>query len=379
MHSHLNRRAVIGAGGALAFSACSSKGANVLDQKSASNARLYIDGLSFLRGTSTNEDVKQSGLHAAIIDASEVTEITHPDGSLGWIRTFEACDAYIDAVTASTRDTYTDTFIASKGSEIDQNGKMAAFLQFQSCEPIEDDLDRIAYFHNKGLRVLQFTHHHDNLFAGGALEAEQSGLTALGRDGLAEMNRLKIIPDVSHSSEPTAIDVGKASTSPFILSHGACRALVNHPRCASDKMIKAVATSGGVMGIFMMSFWLTADDIPTLDHFIANIRHLVNVGGIDAAAIANDFPMNGQQALRDLGNDNAEGVKQYHAWWQSLHARGVPGFAILPEHVVIPELNNINRMRLIERALEADPSFRARDIDKIMGGNWRRVLTDVLG
>ncbi|MDN3646627.1 membrane dipeptidase [Pontixanthobacter aestiaquae] len=372
----LDRRSMIGASASWAVAACSPlKTSGPI--KPPSSGRLYIDGLSFLRGDS--EDVNRSGLHAAIIDASKVTEITREDGSRGWIRTFEACDENIDAVIGSTKGTYPQAFIAKKGSEINQQGKLAVFLQFQSCEPIEDNLDRIGYFHDKGLRVLQFTHHHDNLFAGGALEAKQSGLTALGKDGLREMNRLKIIPDVSHSSEPTALDVGQLTQSPFILSHGACRAIVDNPRCASDKMIRAVADSGGAMGIFMMTFWLTNDPEPNVSHYLDNLRHLVNVGGIDAAAIANDYPMSGQQELRALNNNNAEGVKQYHEWWQSIHNSGVPGFSQLPAHVIIPELNNIDRMRLIEQALEADPFFTRSDIDKIMGDNWRRVLTEVLG
>lgn len=377
MKIRFDRRSFLGSTGALALSACNLNHSTKLANSSSDIDRLYIDGLSFLRGDC--DDIRRSGLQAAIIDASKVTVVTNADGSEGYIRTFEACDQNLDLIIASSQKQDSKTFIAKKGSEIVKNDKMAMFLQFQSCEPIGDDLDRIGYFHRKGLRVLQFTHHHNNLFAGGALEAQQSGLTNLGVDGLAEMNRLKVIPDVSHSSESTTLDVGKYSKSPFILSHGACRAIVDNPRCATDEMIRTIASSGGVVGIFMMSFWLTTDPYPDVDHYIANIRHLANVGGIDVAAIANDYPMSGQQELIAIDNNNAEGVKQYHEWWQSIDNRGVPGFSTLPSHVVIPELNNVNRMRLIENALEADPFFGSSDIDKIMGENWRRVLTDVLG
>lgn len=370
-----NRRGFI-AGGAFALSACGSTSLKPDSQAQAAADRLYIDGLSFLRGEVS--DFERSGLHAAIVDISDYEEITRPDGSLGWVRTFAACDKSIDAVGDVTSNTFKTAYVAKKGSDIDREKGVAIFLQFQSCEPIEDDLGRIEYFHNKGLRLLQLTHHHDNLFAGGAIEPKQSGLTPLGRDGVAEMNRLKIIPDVSHASELTALEVAEISNTPIILSHGACRAIVEHPRCASDNMIRAVAGSGGVMGVFMMSFWLTTDPEPTVDHYIAHLRHLANIGGMEAVAISNDFPPAGQLALRELNNDNAEGVKQYHDWWRSMHERGVPGYATLPKHVVIPELNNPDRMQLIERALEAEPFFSAADIDKIMGENWRRVLNDVL-
>ena len=61
-----------------------------------------------------------------------------------------------------------------------------------------------------------------------------------------------------------------------------------------------------------------------------------------------------------------------------MRARGVPGFDFTPEHVVIPALNNINRMQLIAEALQTS-GFRGREIDSIMGRNWTRVLNNVLG
>ncbi len=87
--------------------------------------------------------------------------------------------------------------------------------------------------------------------------------------------------------------------------------------------------------------------------------------------------MAGQEDLRKLNNDNREGVKTYLGWWQAMHARGVPGFEFTPEHVVIPELNNLNRMSLIAEELQKN-GFKSRQIDRIMGRNWTRVLTEVL-
>ena len=73
-----------------------------------------------------------------------------------------------------------------------------------------------------------------------------------------------------------------------------------------------------------------------------------------------------------------KGVKGYLDWWRAMDKRGVPGFGWTPEHVVIPEFNNIHRMERIAATL-ARARFTGGEIDKIMGGNWRRVLTDVLG
>src|SRR5262249_37856399 len=135
------------------------------------------------------------------------------------------------------------------------------------------------YFQGKGLRVLQITHNHTNEWAAAYLEPAPGGLTAIGIEGLAELNRLRVIPDVSHASEQTALEVARRSRTPFIISHSACRAVFDNPRCASDELIRALANRGGVMGVFMMSMFLTASDQPVPADFVAHVKHLVKVGG----------------------------------------------------------------------------------------------------
>jgi membrane dipeptidase len=192
------------------------------------------------------------------------------------------------------------------------------------------------------------------------------------------MNALGIIPDVSHASDLTALDTAKASRAPVILSHGAARAIVQNARCAPDTVIKAIADSGGVVGIFMMTFWLTNDPTPTVDHVIAQLRHVIKVGGIDAVGIANDYPLTGEAGLVAAGNDNAKGIRGYLGWWNAMRERGVMGFDRTPTHVVVPELNNIRRMHTLHEALEKR-GFSATEMEKIMGGNWIRVLKATLG
>lgn len=333
-----------------------------------------IDGLSFL--PENLEEIRQAGLTAMICDVSQVEEVRDADGTPRYQRNFGVNDASLDAAISRIDDSE-QVFVAKRGSDIGLKPGCAAFLQFQSCETIGEDLRRIAYFHAKGLRVLQLTHHNDNKFAGGAIETEQSGLTELGRAGIAEMNRVGLLPDVSHGSVPTILEAAQASRSPVVYSHGACRAIVDHPRCITDEGIRAIADKGGVVGIFMMSFWLTTDSQPNIDHLTAHIRHAVNIGGIDAVGISNDFPMAGQENLRRLNNDNAEGVKEYLGWWQAMRKLGIPGYEVDPQHVVIPELNNLSRMMTIRKAL-LDDGFSQTEVSKIMGGNWQKLLVEVL-
>jgi membrane dipeptidase len=127
-----------------------------------------------------------------------------------------------------------------------------------------------------------------------------------------------------------------------------------------------------------MSFWLTTDPEPSLEALVKQLRHLIKVGGIETAAIANDYTLRGEMSLAKLNNNNTEGIKNYLAWWDSVARQGVYGFDKQPTHVVIPELNNLNRLFTIHAALEKN-GFKPSEIEKIMGGNWIRVLSDSLG
>lgn len=339
----------------------------------------YVDGLSFL--SPDPGDLGKSGLAAIILDISSVARVPTTDGSIRYFRSFEAC---AQSITKMRRELLSGRTpgarLITHGSEIRQaygEGTTGIVFQFQGCEPIGEALWRLDLFYELGLRVLQITHHNDNAWGGGAIEKNWSGLTKVGREGVERLNALGIVPDVSHGSDLTAIDTVKTSRKPVILSHGGARAFVNNARCAPDEVIRAVAGSGGVMGIFMMTMWLTTE-APTVDAYVRQIRHVVKVGGIEAVGIANDYTVAGQLEAAKLNNDNARAIEDYYAWWDSVAAQGVLGFDTRPQHVVIPELNNVRRMFLIHAALEK-AGFAAREIELIMGGNWMRVLTDTLG
>jgi membrane dipeptidase len=336
----------------------------------------YVDGLTFF--SQNPADIAASGLSAFISDVSAGEQVKQADGSTRYFRSFEACAR---SITQQKRRLDTGqvpgAFLATRGAEIagaHRAGRTAVFFQFQGCEPIGDALWRLDLFHALGLRVLQITHHHDNAWGGGAIERHWSGLTTVGRAGVERMQALGIMPDLSHGSDLTALDVLRMSTRPVIVSHGAARAIVNNARCTSDAVIRGVADSGGLIGIFMMSFWLTNDPRPSVDAYIAQIRHVIKVGGLDAVGIANDYPVSGEASAVAAGNDNAKVIGNYHPWWESIAKMGVLGFDTQPTHVVIPELNNVRRMFLIHEALDR-AGFRAGEVEKIMGANWIRVLS----
>ena len=339
----------------------------------------YVDGLSFL--SPDPADVARSGLTAFICDVSAGEQVKTTDGSVKFYRSFEACARSITAMRRRLlAGGIPNAFLATRGSDVDdawKSGRTAVFFQFQGCEPIGDQLWRIDLFHELGLRVLQVTHHNDNPWGGGAIEKTWSGLTKVGTEGIERLNALNIVPDLSHGSDPMALDVLKTSKKPVIISHGGARALVPTARCAPDEVIRGVGKSGGVMGIFMMSMWLTTDATPTVESYVKQIRHVANVAGIEAVGIANDYTIAGELSAAKAGNDNAKIISNYFAWWDSVNRQGVMGFDARPQHAVIPELNNVRRMFLLEAALRKS-GFSSTEVEKIMGGNWIRVLKQTL-
>lgn len=350
---------------------------SVTAQASIAKAAIpFVDGLA-LDILDEPANVRASGLTAVVTDISAIEEVPTPDGSPRWQRTFEATTRKMVEARQRLR-TIPDVFMATDGVSIRtafKKNQTAVFFQVQGGgEIVREDLSRIDLLNELGLRILQITHHNDNPLGGGSIERTTSGLTKLGHDALANLNALGVIPDLSHSSDQTGRDVLRASKKPVIISHGAVRAIVNNARCTPDEIIRGVADSGGVMGIFSMSFWLTDDPVPTVESYIKQIRHVINVGGIDAVGIANDFPLSGEASVNAANGDNAVAVKGYLPWWESVAKLGVLGFDRRPSHVAIPALNSIARIHTIHTALVSS-KFKPAEIEKILGANWIRVLS----
>jgi membrane dipeptidase len=345
----------------------------------AKNKRLFIDGLSFVPEDAL--DVKASQLDSYIADISAIEEVKLSDGSVNYKRTYQACMKSIKEKSANMLANPSIYHIAHKGSEIataKQADKCAVFLQIQGADCVEGGLEQVDEFHALGLRVLQLTHHYNNLYAGGALSLDQRGLSKLGIDLIDKLESKHMLIDLSHASVESAQDTLARAKGPIVQTHGAARAIINNARCTPDHILKGIADSGGVFGVFMMSWWLTNEQVPRPEHYVEHLKHVRNVAGIDAVAIANDYPLRGHEIALASGNNNAIAIKGYDSWWQGLGKKGVLGFDQDVSHIVIPELNHIKRMRSIEYQL-SKAQFSSTDIDKMMGENWQRVLVDVLG
>ena len=140
--------------------------------------------------------------------------------------------------------------------------KTGVLIAIEGGYAIENDLVLLREFYRAGVRLMTLTHWtgSDWADASGDEKPVHGGLTEFGESVIAEMNRLGMIIDVSHSHDDTFWDVIRLSKAPVVASHSCCRALAPHHRNLSDEMLKALAEKGGVVGI---NFWpgFLRDDI----------------------------------------------------------------------------------------------------------------------
>ncbi|MCW6076526.1 dipeptidase [Clostridium sporogenes] len=171
------------------------------------------------------------------------------------------------------------------------NNKISAFLTIEEGTALEGSLYNLRNFYRLGVRLITLTWNFPNEigFPNCKKEFMNKGLTAFGLKVVEEMNKLKIIIDVSHLSDGGFYDVAKHSKSPFVASHSNARAITNHPRNLTDDMIKILSNKGGVMGINFEKTFLGQSEEGKISEMIAHIRHIRNVGGIDVLCIGSDF------------------------------------------------------------------------------------------
>ncbi|MCJ7497158.1 MAG: dipeptidase, partial [candidate division Zixibacteria bacterium] len=145
--------------------------------------------------------------------------------------------------------------------KINKKGRIACVLGLEGGHSIEGNIALLRTFHRLGVRYVTLTWENSNLLASSAADtsSQKGGLTELGKDVIKEMNRLGMIVDVSHLSEQAFWEVMELSKAPVIASHSCVKAICNHYRNLTDEQIKAIAGSGGVIGINFFSGYLDDD------------------------------------------------------------------------------------------------------------------------
>ncbi len=169
------------------------------------------------------------------------------------------------------------------------SGKVASVLSIEGGEALEGELSALFMFYKLGVRLITLTWNYANEIADGICEPRGGGLTEFGREVVKEMNRLKMVVDVSHLSEKGFWDVAEISEAPFIASHSCVKKLCNHPRNLTDEQIKAIINIGGCIGVNFYPEFLTEGKVCTSEDIIRHIDYICNLGGIYNVGFGSDF------------------------------------------------------------------------------------------
>lgn len=194
---------------------------------------------------------------------------------------------------------------AAEARKAREDGKRFAFLVIEGMEPVGDWLERLEQYARWGTRVGMLTWNEENLLATGAGGDPDRGLTALGREALRRMQRLGILPDVSHTSDQTFWDILKQAEGPVIASHSNCRALCNVRRNLTDDQLRAIRDTGGVVGVNVYHRFVHAEPRQQTAAMLArHAAHMAEVMGPEHVACGFDFC-----EYFGPGNEGCEGME----------------------------------------------------------------------
>jgi membrane dipeptidase len=246
---------------------------------------------------------------------------------------------------------------------------MGLIYGFQDTSMLDGDLTRLSTFHDLGLRICQVTYNRRNLMGDGCLEEADAGLSRLGLEFIAEVNRLRIVLDLSHSGRRTIAEGIAASKAPMAISHTGCRALADLPRNTDDASLKALADKGGVAGIYFMPFLRTSGQ-PHAEDVLLHLEHAVNVCGEDHVGLGTDGTISG-----------IEISEAYRDWFRkSVEDRVKAGISAPGESpdvfTLIPEYNEPLRFKKLADDL-ARRGWKSVRIEKVLGANFARLFSGV--
>jgi membrane dipeptidase len=196
---------------------------------------------------------------------------------------------------------------------ITQGGRIAVVFDLEDSRPLDNDLDNLAVLADLGVRTLLPTYNRANRAGSGCLDTTDSGLTSWGRSIVNEMNRVGIVPDGSHCSARTGLDMCEISTGPVIYSHSYMRAIWDHPRNISDDQARACAATGGVIGITGVGIFL-GPNTPTLEAMTRHLEYAVDLVGIEHVGISSDFSFDAADFIDELTRNPVMFDDSYTRW-----------------------------------------------------------------
>lgn len=256
-------------------------------------------------------------------------------------------------------------FMGRTGDDVRQaaaDGRTAVFFGYQNPSPIEDDIGLIEICHTLGARFMQLTYNNQSLLASGCYEDDDTGVTRFGKQAIAEMNRVGLVIDMSHSGERSTLEAIEISERPIAITHA--NPAWWHPalRNKSDDVLRALTDAGGMLGFSLYPHHLKDSTACTLDSFCSMIGEAAERYGVEHLGLGSDL-------CQDQPDSVVEWMRNGRWSKQTDYGEGsasAPGFPPQPSW-----FSDSRHFGNIASGLAA-VGFEAADVDALMGGNWLR-------
>mgnify|MGYP002033280045 FL=1 len=324
--------------------------------------RLILDALGEIRLThpmSLIDDVLDSGTNSVAVT------LTDPKvyGEAAFTAALADLAAYDHHVT-SHADRLAKALTVGDIDAARADNRLALVYQLQNSTPVQKDLDRVDLLYGLGVRSIQLTYNYQNYVGAGCRERRDAGLTVFGLELIERMNAVGMLVDTSHAGMQTMADTIAHSRRPTIVSHTCCEQVHSHVRNTTDENLKALADSGGVVGICQIRNFVTAKTRDNLEHYFDHIDHAVRVAGVEHVCIGSDRD---HRVIPDTQDEidlliAEEGAQFSPDQWP----------------LYITELNGPRRMEVVHDGI-VRRGYAAADVDRLLGGNLRRLYREVLG
>jgi microsomal dipeptidase-like Zn-dependent dipeptidase len=320
-----------------------------------SRKTLTVDGLQYSNWSrEIFQQMREGGVdavHATVVYHETCRETLHRLGE--WNRRFEAFDDLIMPVR--------------EPGDIErarQAGKTGIFFGAQNCSPIEDDIDLVAIMRDLGLMIMQLTYNNQSLLACGCYEAEDSGVTRFGRQVIAEMNRVGMVIDMSHSAERSTLEAIELSERPVIISHANPASFHPAKRNKSDKVLKAIAECDGLLGFSAYPFHLKNGPDCSLEDYCDMIADTADLMGIEHIAIGTDLCQDQPTSILEWMRNGRWSKQMDYGEGSQANAGWPKALPWLRDNRDFPNLIQGLRKR----------GFDDESVERIMGRNWVELL-----
>ena len=232
-------------------------------------------------------------------------------------------------------------------------------------EDHDEEICWVETWYNLGIRLMHLTYNRRNFIGDGCAEPANGGLSLLGYDLIKEMNRVGIIVDTPHTGKQTTLDAAKASEKPMMASHTGAEAILNHMRCKSDEELKAIAGTDGLVGVYVLGNMLGPD--ATIQTMLDHVEYIAKLIGPDHVSIGTDTSYQPEWPKGISGYPNARFSGQ---WWGNWNKENHPLPSSDESSAGSLAWTNwpLYTVGLVTRGFSDD------DVEKILGGNFLRVL-----